>query len=236
MPNKNIFWNDLNGVSSSLPSQDISREPPAAASIRPSSPAIESSTSPPQFRFEPDAMPVKATGFTILQTPPDPALDIIFVHGLQGHPERTWTFQDAKVSAETEGPRKKKQTTSLCCPFFLGKPRKRSATTDVPQPQAVFWPRDLLGQSGSCAEARIITYGYDSVILGLGEGGPANFSTISEHGQALLQGAARVRREDMNRPLMFIAHSLGGLVVKAVSADVYAPPDQITQYFGSTLY
>ncbi len=174
-------------------------------------------------------MPVKATGFTILQNPPDPELDIIFVHGLQGHPERTWTFQGAKVSAETEGHREKKQKASSRRPLFLGKPRESSATTDTPQLRAVFWPQDLLGRSASCAEARIITYGYDSIILGLGEGGPANFSTISEHGQSLLQGAARVRRDDMHRPLMFIAHSLGGLVVKAVSADVYGPPDQITQ-------
>ncbi len=176
-------------------------------------------------------MSVKKTGFTILQNPPDPELDIIFVHGLQGHPERTWTFQGANVSPETKEHRKKKQTVPLCCPLFLGKARESPATTDAPQARAVFWPQDLLGRSASCARARIITYGYDSVILGLGEGGPANFSTISEHGQSLLHGAARVRREDMHRPLMFIAHSLGGLVVKAVSSDVHAPSDHITQVF-----
>lgn len=36
---------------------------------------------------------IEVLGLTLLATGgPSPALDVIFVHGLQGHPEDTWTY------------------------------------------------------------------------------------------------------------------------------------------------
>ena len=36
---------------------------------------------------------IELLGLTLLATGgPSPALDVIFVHGLQGHPEKTWTY------------------------------------------------------------------------------------------------------------------------------------------------
>lgn len=52
----------------------------------------------------------KDTGFTVLhEGHSNPELDIVFVHGLQGHPEKTWTsfsqpFRD-KVSPQAKYPK-----------------------------------------------------------------------------------------------------------------------------------
>lgn len=59
-----------------------------------------------------------------------------------------------------------------------------------------------------------MTYGYDSDVIKLVDN--ANFSTITAHGETLLNGLARVRESCQRRPLMLIVHSLGGLVVKSV--------------------
>ena len=82
----------------------------------------------------------------------------------------------------------------------------------------MFWPQDLLGQLEACNKARILTYGYDSDVVGVT--GTTNFTTITAQGQTLLNGLARVRENDLYRPLMFITHSLGGLIVKAVSVSL----------------
>ena len=44
---------------------------------------------------------IELLGLTLLATGgPNPALDVIFVHGLQGHPEHTWTYiADTKSKA-----------------------------------------------------------------------------------------------------------------------------------------
>ncbi|PHH89587.1 hypothetical protein CDD83_5723 [Cordyceps sp. RAO-2017] len=149
--------------------------------------------------------PVQATGFTFLQDKTHPQLDIVFVHGLQGHPEKTWT--DNSRRTEKVGRRSRLKS------FF-----RRSSSRDGPSqsPSAAggtFWPRDLLKHHESCHEARIMTYGYDSNIMKRGE--TANFTTITGEGETLLNGLARVRKQGMDRPLMFITHSLGGLIVKA---------------------
>lgn len=145
------------------------------------------------------AMTAKPTGFTILQDPPDPELDIVFVHGLQGHPRNTWTFVGKQRVEGT--PEKRRFVEVLLCRSKIGS-----------QLIEVFWPQDLLKAHQDCSRARILTYGYDSVIFGT-----PNLSTIMDQGLSLLNGLARVRAEDSSRPLMLIVHSLGGLVVKAVS-------------------
>ncbi|EXK81859.1 hypothetical protein FOQG_13728 [Fusarium oxysporum f. sp. raphani 54005] len=47
--------------------------------------------------------PVKDTGFTTLQDPSEPELDIVFVHGLQGHPRKSWTFHNEAIETKRPG-------------------------------------------------------------------------------------------------------------------------------------
>jgi hypothetical protein len=86
----------------------------------------------------------------------------------------------------------------------------------------VFWPVDLLPVE--CKEARILTWVYDTTVT-KGYAGAVNKSNIFAHAKDLL--FALNRDHTPNRPLVFVAHSLGGILVKEVSFDalfVFAPP------------
>ena len=71
-----------------------------------------------------------------------------------------------------------------------------------------YWPQDLLPQK--VPNARILTYGYDAdVIGGLFEGASKN--NITQHGRDLM---LQLEREICGEPIIFLAHSLGGILVK----------------------
>ncbi|CCT65180.1 uncharacterized protein FFB20_13408 [Fusarium fujikuroi] len=76
---------------------------------------------------------------------------------------------------------------------------------------SVCWPRDLL--RGNLKTARVISWGYDTDIANV-------FSRASEeslfgHAQKLLGALSRLRNE-VARPILWVGHSLGGLVIKEV--------------------
>lgn len=75
----------------------------------------------------------------------------------------------------------------------------------------VFWPRDLLPLT--IPNARVLTYGYDTKIRHAFVG-PVSKMNVADHGWDLLCALEEVRRDVPSRPLLFIAHSLGGLVAK----------------------
>lgn len=86
----------------------------------------------------------------------------------------------------------------------------------------VFWPLDLL--AADIKNVRILTYGYDSHISRFFKGS-ANQNNIFAHGQDLLNALERARRKstikriaggDPKRPIIFVVHSLGGIVLKEV--------------------
>ena len=77
---------------------------------------------------------------------------------------------------------------------------------------------------------RILSFGYDSRIV---FGGQVSLNSLFKHSISFLNGLCRERDDDMvsltfvpflmqtrtkskNRPMIFIAHSLGGLIVKDV--------------------
>jgi pimeloyl-ACP methyl ester carboxylesterase len=121
---------------------------------------------------------------------------IIFIHGLQGDPERTWTYGTPKRSP---------------VPLSRLFHSRSKASPETTNPKAVcFWP-DLLAHDFK--NTRIATYGYDSRVSNF-FGGPANQTDIAGHGRSLLHAIEAFRREQSERPIIFIVHSLGGLVLK----------------------
>ncbi|OTA67283.1 hypothetical protein K449DRAFT_319566, partial [Hypoxylon sp. EC38] len=73
----------------------------------------------------------------------------------------------------------------------------------------VFWPRDFIRDD--LEKARAITWGYDANIANAFS--YASKESLFGHGETLLADLSRMRR-GITRPLIFICHSLGGLVAK----------------------
>lgn len=117
------------------------------------------------------------SGIKVLNEPLDATADIVFVHGITGDRERTWT---SPVNA-------------------------------------VCWPRDLLPTS--LPDARILTFGYDAYVAGR-QGNIARLD-ISHHANDLLNALANERQTPAlaTRPIIFVAHSLGGLCAKMQFED-----------------
>ncbi|KAL8941796.1 MAG: hypothetical protein Q9216_002034 [Gyalolechia sp. 2 TL-2023] len=76
----------------------------------------------------------------------------------------------------------------------------------------VFWPRDLL--PAELPNARIMSYGYDVDVMNFFSN--ASQSSIFQHALNLLEDLQRKRKTagEKRRPIIFIGHSLGCLVIK----------------------
>ncbi|KAH8805481.1 hypothetical protein F5884DRAFT_860088 [Xylogone sp. PMI_703] len=74
----------------------------------------------------------------------------------------------------------------------------------------ILWPKEFLGKA--FPEARIFTYGYDADVVKLFS--QVGKSTIFQHSRSFIQAVHRVRRDHYERPIIFVAHSLGGILVK----------------------
>jgi pimeloyl-ACP methyl ester carboxylesterase len=79
----------------------------------------------------------------------------------------------------------------------------------------VFWPKDLL--ACDLPNTRIMTYGYDADIAHFWS--MASQNRIYEHAGNLVNAIAQVRErtDSEHRPVLFVTHSLGGLVTEDVS-------------------
>src|ERR1700712_490406 len=75
----------------------------------------------------------------------------------------------------------------------------------------VFWPADLLPEQ--CPSARILMYGYDTKVSKY-MAGATNMNSIFSHAKDLLFALGRERATSIDRPLIFVAHSLGGILAK----------------------
>jgi len=111
-------------------------------------------------------------GLRTLVDPNDSTADIVFVHGLTGNRESTWSHEKT------------------------------------------LWPETLLpkelGEYG--LQARIITFGYDANVVGMLE--TAGSNRLRDHGKSLAEDLAlrRWQSRTSRRPLIFVVHSMGGLV------------------------
>ncbi|CAH0021637.1 unnamed protein product [Clonostachys rhizophaga] len=101
----------------------------------------------------------------------NPVVDILAVHGLNGHRDKTWTAANG-----------------------------------------THWLRDLLPED--IPHSRILLWGYDSRVRGTPRVSSLN---IEEHGQSLVSDLCLLREttNTMKRPIIVVAHSLGGLIVKS---------------------
>lgn len=112
------------------------------------------------------------SGIKVFYEPSDPDVDIVFVHGLTGDRERTWTHP----------------INGVC------------------------WPRDILPQS--LPDARILTFGYDAYVVRARD--HVASIDIAHHANDFLNCLANERTDakSCKRPLIIVAHSLGGLLCK----------------------
>lgn len=128
---------------------------------------------------------------------------MVFVHGFTGCPIRTWTHNTATVPLdEIENP-----------PSKIRKVLARSFGSDerTTASRKVYWPLDLLPDT--LPDGRVLTYGYDTHVRHVAAG-PVSDMTLHAHAGDFLAALESERRQGPSRPLLFVAHSLGGLLVK----------------------
>ncbi|CAG7850798.1 SubName: Full=Related to kinesin light chain {ECO:0000313/EMBL:CCA76343.1}; Flags: Fragment [Serendipita indica DSM 11827] len=107
-------------------------------------------------------------GFLELSPGTDPVVDIVAIHGLDGHREETWTTDDG-----------------------------------------ILWLRDLL--PSNLPNARILSYGYDADTQSKE---CVSTQTMRRHAEGLAQALSRQRTHAPRRPIIFVAHNIGGIVLK----------------------
>ncbi|KAG8824605.1 hypothetical protein FRC17_009068, partial [Serendipita sp. 399] len=112
----------------------------------------------------------KAFGFLELSAGQDPIVDIVAIHGLDGHREQSWTAEDGTM-----------------------------------------WLKDLL--PADFPNARILSYGYDADTRSFAK---TSTQTIFHHAEAFAEALSRQRTANPERPIIFLAHSLGGIMLKKV--------------------
>jgi hypothetical protein len=154
-------------------------------------------------------------GVTELWRPPtgDVVADLCFVHGLSGHPQKTWQYKKAPASEKREKGQKWK-IFSLSNGRGAGSKHQSDEETYQPvndQTEGCYWPLDLV--PNHFPNIRVLTYGYDSHPTRFYTS-PTTQMTISQHAQQLLQQVTNARANCRGRPIIFVAHSLGGILVK----------------------
>ena len=133
---------------------------------------------------------------------------IVFIHGFTGHPERTWSRNGVPCNdphqPEDDAGERPTKFQKLPKPRWLNQRSGGSSRT-------VFWPRDLVPLTAP--DARVLTYGYDTR-LSHWLGPLVSQNTVYDIGWDFLVSLGAERQLEPSRPLLFIAHSLGGVIVK----------------------
>lgn len=141
-------------------------------------------------------------GLTGLYTPAagvNVVADLIFVHGLMGHPYKTWQGQSDE------------QVKRIGISKIVKKMKDHVRKSDKTSKPTCYWPLELVPKDFT--NVRILTYGYDSHPTHF-YGAKATQMTITQHAQLLINRVVQSRAACPERPLIFVAHSLGGILVK----------------------
>ncbi|CAK4957927.1 unnamed protein product [Aphanomyces euteiches] len=108
-----------------------------------------------------------------------PPVDVVFIHGLRGHPFGTW--------------------------------RTDMVSGDMERRAYVIWPEAFLLHDLS-PESRLVTLGYDAGMVTWSSPWPA--LTLEERAKLMLKGLEAAQIGTHDRPVVFVTHSLGGLLAK----------------------
>jgi hypothetical protein len=127
---------------------------------------------------------------------PDYVFSIVFVHGLQGHPRKTWTRKATPDPIEQSFEARSGSPHRRIRQLFLRKRNIDSGEAIKTEAVEVFWPLDLL--PADCTNTRILTWGYDSNVTHL-FGGAANQSNIAAIARDLLFALGRIRLDCVKR-------------------------------------
>jgi hypothetical protein len=147
-------------------------------------------------------------------------VSIIFIHGLQGNPINTWSYQSKKPGRFKSISQKMKRTEVSDVKY----------STNTEEGATVYWPKQFLARD--IPNARIMTFGYITKVKGTEA---INQGTIFSHSRNLMKILKAKRIDEPNRALIFIAHSLGGILVKECLRRAQEDPDELMKsiYFST---
>ncbi|KAI1735247.1 hypothetical protein F4680DRAFT_435907 [Xylaria scruposa] len=144
-------------------------------------------------------------GLTTLVNPETAVLDIIFVHGFTGDSVKTWQYTGPDVEEKSIPV---KESNSRWRPHLFQTPNDDS---NEHKHAGTYWPKDLLPLA--VKDARILTFGYDTHIRHV-LAGQTSQNGVYDISWDFLVALEAQRRGHISRPIIFIVHSLGGIVVK----------------------
>lgn len=88
-------------------------------------------------------------------------------------------------------------------------------------PDEQYWPLLLASEF---PQARVLTYGYNADVVRIFE--TTNGNGLRNYAQSMLLELDCERHSDRKRPLVFVAHSLGGLLVEEMLVDSLEPNEE----------
>lgn len=109
-----------------------------------------------------------------------------------------------------------------------------SSNTWLHKQSNTHWPRDLLPQT--FADARVLQFVYDADVLRLWD--PVSQSRIGNHAENMLGALARLRERTYSedRKIIFVVHSLGGLVTQAALSLSRQSPEEHIRKVGECIH